>query len=67
MIKLILRVVLLSLTLLLTLAGSLNLNRAGAQRPPLGPPEGDCYSCLGGPIVCRHGPVGQRCWAESPY
>ena len=64
MTKKILRVVLLSLTLIMTLAGSLNVNRADAQYPPI---EGDCYSCLGGPFVCRHGPVGQRCYSESPY
>ncbi len=57
--KLFLRVMLLSLALFLTLAGSLNLNRASAQY--------DCYSCLGGPFVCRHGPVGQRCYHYDPF
>jgi hypothetical protein len=57
--RLILRVMLLSLALFLTFAGSVNLNRADAQYY--------CYSCLGGPFVCRHGPVGQRCYHENPF
>lgn len=57
--RLILRVMLLSLALFLTFAGSLNLNSAGAQY--------DCYACFGGPFRCRHAPVGQRCWHETPY
>ena len=64
MIKLILRVALLSLALLLSLAGSLNLNRASAQPQPID--DGDCYSCLGGPFFCRTGPVGHRCFTEYP-
>lgn len=65
MTKRILRVVLLSVALILTLAGSLNLDRVGAQYPYPGPY--DCYSCLGGPFVCRHGPVGKRCYHDNPY
>jgi hypothetical protein len=64
MTKRIVRIALLSLTLLMTLAGSINSNRAKAEYPPL---DSDCYSCLGGPYVCRHAPVGQRCYSEDPY
>lgn len=63
MTKEIVRIVLLGLTLLLMFAGSMNLNRATAQDPL----ASECYSCLGGPFVCRHGPVGQRCYSDSPY
>lgn len=58
--KLFLRVILLSLALFLTFAGSLNLKGAAAS-------QYECYSCFGGPFVCRHGPVGQRCYHDDPY